>query len=197
MEDVSARPEHPATAALEPLPVASDETLLGQIATGDHAAFTTLYDSVAAEVYGLVRQIVVDVPAANRVTEDVLLAVWTSAASFDGEAGSAHGWILGLAHRHAVDEIRQRDGATLSMVPDDPPPEPGASSHGSEHPPVSGIEQALRCLSASQRSALELAYFQGLTYWQVARTLNMPRSRATTTMRDALLALATPPESPC
>lgn len=198
MEDVASPVQHMPTAALQPLPVASDETLLAQVAAGDHAAFTTLYDSVAAAVYGLVRRIVVDVPAADRVTEDVLLAVWTLAGSFDGSAGTARGWILGLAHRHAVDEIRVDDGATqLSMVASDSPPAPGAaSSADSAEPTVSGIEMALRCLPATQRSALELAYFQGLTYWQVARTLDISRSRATDTLRDALRGLATQPESP-
>lgn len=191
MEDVSAHSQRGTAAAQPALPNCSEENLLGQVATGDHAAFTMLYDSVARAVYGLVHHIV-DRPAADRVTQDVLVAVWRSAASFDGSARSARSWILGMAHRHAVDEIRGDAGTWEAMVEAGEPPELGAAPDAdSVEPMVGGIEQALRHLPESQRAALDLAYFHGLTYWQVARTLNMSRSNASNTLRDALRGLAT------
>src|SRR5690349_18114986 len=76
------------------------------VARGDADAFDTVYDQVAATVFGTVRRVVRDPAQSEEVTQDVLLEVWRNAAKFDPGRGSATAWVMTLAHRRAVDRVR-------------------------------------------------------------------------------------------
>lgn len=160
---------------------------------GDQAAFEELYDATAHRVHGLCRRLLRDTCAAEDVTQEVLMSIWTRGSGYDPARGSAMAWILRLTHARAVDRIRatestrRRDDAfhrcSAETEHDDTAETAVLSLEGRD------ARRALAALSEVQRAALTLAYFDGLTHTQVAAALGIPLGTAKTRIRDGLLAL--------
>ena len=85
----------------------TDEALLARLAAGDDRAITHLYQRYAHEILRVATR-TLDRSAAEEITQDVMLAVWRSAATFDQEKGRAHAWILRIAQRRVINELRRR-----------------------------------------------------------------------------------------
>lgn len=176
-----------------------DDALLRHVATGDRDAFAALYERHAAAVYGLACRVVRSPALAEEVTQDVFLAVWTQAPGFDRSRGSARTWILTITHRRAVDAVRReqaarnRDAKVATLAAELPTDvvgdrvvEQAAARFRDER-----LGQAMTSLTELQRGAVELAYFGGLTYAQVAEQLRVPVPTAKSRIRDGLRRLAT------
>lgn len=167
--------------------------LLLLTARGDEAAFRELYDQVAGAVYGLVKRIVRSPAQSEEVAQEVLVEVWRLATRFDPERGTGKTWILTLAHRRAVDRVRSAQAATERDT------RYGVANHEPEHDHVSAeaevrleqrqVRRALAGLTDIQRTAVELAYYNGYTHQQVAQTLDIPLGTAKTRLRDGLIHL--------
>lgn len=181
----------------------SDDALLQQVAAGNQAAFTDLYDRVVPSVYGISRRVLVDPALAEEVTQEVLLAVWSTAALFDASRGSARNWIMTMAHRRAVDVVRSeqaaRDRTARAGLMVDRPFDDVAEEvlqRFSDRSAARRVELGLAALTMLQRGALELAYFGGFTHREVAMILDVPLGTAKTRIRDGLrrltLELTTP-----
>ena len=129
--------------------------------------------------------------ASADVTQEVLLAVWSEARSFDAGRGGARAWILTMTHRRAVDAVRREEAARKrdSRVAADRPFDEVAETVV-DRSSAREVTQALECLSAAQRSAIDLAYFGGCTYREVAGILGVPLGTAKTRIRDGLRRLA-------
>jgi RNA polymerase sigma-70 factor (ECF subfamily) len=167
------------------------ETVLVQVAKGDHAAFTVVYDQAGPAVLGTVLRVVRDPAQAEEVMQEVLLEIWRSAARFDASVGSASAWIMMLAHRRAVDRVRSEQraaereirAATATIAYDEVS---DAVESSLEH------ERVRRCLAGLtdlQREAVLLAYYGGHTYREVAQLLGVAVGTVKTRMRDGLIRL--------
>lgn len=173
-------------------PSVAAEQLLSRIGRGDEQAFAALYDLLGASVYGLARRVVRDPARAEEIAQEVFIQVWQSAARFDSGRGSAKGWVLTLAHRRAVDAVRHDQAATnrenrydWSGGPDFDEVEETVSTT-LEH------EQVRRCLGGLtelQREAVNLAYYNGHTYAEVAQVLDTNPATIKTRIRDGLVRL--------
>lgn len=177
---------------------ASDETLLERVSLGDRPAFAALYDSLAPAVFGVARGVVVDPSLAEEVTQDVFLSVWAKPHAFDRTRGSARSWILTLARRRAIDVVRHeqasRNRSARSAAASTQRPFDEVADLVVERLPqeerAKDLVKALACLSEVQLAAVELAYFKGLTYREVAEVLGVPLGTAKTRIRDGLRRLA-------
>jgi RNA polymerase sigma-70 factor, ECF subfamily len=164
---------------------------IGLVAHGDAAAFDAVYEQIATSVFGIVRRVIRDPAQSEEVTQDVLLEVWRTAASFDTARGSAMAWVMTMAHRRAVDRVRsvqkeserERRIATAD-VPYDEVAEAVESSLDRER-----VRRCLSALTELQRESVTLAYYRGYTYGQVASLLGVPTGTVKTRMRDALIRL--------
>ena len=171
----------------------SEDELLAGVAHGDRDAFATLYDRLGASVYGLVRRVVRDPAQSEEVTQEVLLEVWRTAPRFDVSRGSAVTWIMTMAHRRAVDRVRSEQAAR------DRNDRAGAREWAAAHDVVAEevevrleqehVRRALEDLTDLQREAVELAYYGGRTYREVAELLGAPLGTVKTRMRDGLIRL--------
>ncbi len=170
-----------------------DGELMTRVATGDSAALGTLYDRYGAAVYSLALRMLRDHLLAEELVQETFVRVWRQSPSFDGARGAATTWIMGIARNLAIDELRRRgarpnmaDGngdARLELVEsgDDDPSEQAYANM--RHDVVTG---ALAQLPEAQRTALELAYFGGLSQREIAARLGDPLGTVKTRMRLGL-----------
>ena len=168
------------------------DALLLATAGGDRDAFATLFDEVAPKVVGVVRRVVRDPSMSEEVAQEVLTEVWRTAKRFDPDRGSALTWIMTIAHRRAVDRVRSTQAARdrdervgrRESRPFDETSE--AVVTADEH---AEVLHALDELTDLQREAIELAYYGGHTYREVAELLDAPLGTVKTRMRDGLIRL--------
>ena len=74
---------------------------------GDEAAFAALYDATSSKVYGLAVRVTRSPELAAEVVQEVYLMAWEQAARFTPSRGTVLGWLCTMAHRRAVDRVRQ------------------------------------------------------------------------------------------
>lgn len=134
-----------------------------------------------------------DKTLAEDVVQETFLSIWRRPGSYSPDRGSVTAYVLGTVHHKAVDairheeSIRRRERNALGDVPetsDETLVEQTWISMRRDR-----IRQAVTKLSDAQREAMELAYFQGLTYSQVADKLGIPLGTAKTRLRDGLIKL--------
>lgn len=172
--------------------VADLNGLLMRVGRGDEGAFAMIYDELGAAVYGLARRVIRDPARAEEITQEVFIQVWQSAARYDSARGNAKSWLLTLAHRRAVDAVRHDQAATNRENRYD-------WSNGPDYDHVEETvtitlehEQVKRCLDGLtelQREAVNLAYYQGYTYAEVATALDANPATIKTRMRDGIVRL--------
>jgi RNA polymerase sigma-70 factor, ECF subfamily len=164
-------------------------------ATGDRAAFATVYDLMAGRVFGLSRRVLIDAHQAEEVTQEVFLEIWQHAGRFDPERGRAATWVMTVAHRRAVDRVRSsqssHDRDLKIGIRDFDDVQPGVEQDVETSLEVDRARAAMRQLSEYQRESLELAYFGGLTQSEIATRLDVPLGTVKTRMRDGLIRLRT------
>lgn len=198
-----------APGALGAAPDLSDEVLMHRLAAGQQEALAPLYARYAPLIYNLAAQSL-DRPAAEEVVQEVFLAVWRHAGSFDPERRSAGGgetdrrsrwgsfrpWVLQIAHLRVLNELRRR--SRRPQIESDPDDARLASLPADEDDPAEAVwreyrrlavRSAVDALPPAQRVALGLAFFEELTHEQVASVLQLPLGTAKTRIRTALLRL--------
>ncbi len=172
---------------------ASSEALLVAAAAGDEAAFAVLVERIRPQTLRVARGVVRDPSIAEEVAQEVLTEIWLKADRFDPERGTITGWVATLARRRAVDRVRSEQAGRnrddrvarrnqvrdVDVVADE-------VEVRLEHWQV---RKALAELSDRQREAIELAYFAGHTYRDVARVLGIPEGTAKSRLRDGLVRL--------
>ncbi|MFI2739852.1 ECF RNA polymerase sigma factor SigK [Streptomyces sp. NPDC018711] len=164
-----------------------------EVARGDKQAFSTLYDALAPLVFGVVLRVVRDRAQSEEVTQEVMIELWRQAARYEPTAGSVTTWATTIAHRRAVDRVRSAQAAS------DREHARAAREHTTAFDEVAEqvetrleserVRRCLRGLTELQREAVTLAYYQGLTYREVAQSLQTPLPTIKTRMRDGLIRL--------
>ncbi|MEX2549575.1 MAG: ECF RNA polymerase sigma factor SigK [Nitriliruptoraceae bacterium] len=169
------------------------DALLSAVARGDDAALGALYDVVGGKVYGTIRRVLRDAALSEEVTQEVMLEVWCRAARFDAHKGSATAWIVTIAHRRAIDRVRSeqasRDRVQADADRDGRPAFDEVSEQVELAEEHDQVRSALASLTERQREVIELAYYQGYTYREVAQRLDAPLGTIKTRMRDALIRM--------
>ena len=176
-------------------PDETDEVLMRSLAGGRQDALGLLFARHAPLVFGIARQ-TLDRGAAEDIVQEVFLAVWHGAATFDEARGAFRPWLLQIAHHRVLNELRRRTRKPLSTNATDPDPLDGLVDPSPE-PSVelwqefrrSAVRQALEQLPPLQRQALGLAFFEELTHEQVASVLNLRLGTAKSRIRSGLQRL--------
>jgi len=172
---------------------ATSEQLLVDAASGDQLAFTALVERIRPQALRVARGVVRDPSIAEEVAQEVLTEVWLKADRFDPAKGTVVGWVATLTRRRAVDRVRSEQAGR------DRDDRVARRSQVREVDVVADevelrlehwqVRRALTELSDRQREAIELAYFAGHTYRDVARVLGIPEGTAKSRLRDGLLRL--------
>ena len=165
--------------------------LLAKVARGDHTAFESVYDQLAAPVYGVARKVLRDPAQSEEVAQEVMLEVWRSASRFDSSRGSAVAWVMTIAHRRAVDRVRSENASAareqkqaVDQVSADDVFELVDSALDRQR-----VRRCLGSLTTLQAEAIRLAYYQGYTYPEVAGVLGVALGTVKTRIRDGLIRM--------
>jgi RNA polymerase sigma-70 factor (ECF subfamily) len=163
-----------------------------RMVAGDDLALTEIYDQFAAFVYGLAHRVIGDARAAEDVSQEVFVSVWERPEQFDPERGSLRTWLGTLTHRRAVDYVRreearrrrsEREASRAVTTPD-------VEEMATALVMAERVRATLDGLPPEQRRAIQLAYFEGKTYRQVAEVLGIPEGTAKSRLRLALRRIA-------
>ena len=154
--------------------------LLGRIARGDRRAFSELYRQYHPRLYGYLRRLLPDPGIVEEVLDDVMLVVWKDARKFRGGA-AVSSWIFGIAYRKALTAMRseRRYQAPLDRSADADAVARVSSRHDE------WIRAALMQLSADHRQVVELTYFSGFSYQEIAEIAGCPVNTVKTRMFHA------------
>lgn len=172
--------------------VAHDRALREQLIAAAETALTRAYDLYAPMVQGVAWRVTRDRVAAEDVTQEVFVYLWEHPAAFDADRGSLRTWLATLAHRRAVDWVRResarraRDARQAEYLL----PEPDIAGAVIASTFADRVRAAVAALPSAQRATIGLAYFEGLSYREVATKLGIPEGTAKSRMRLGLLRLA-------
>ncbi|MGW9300596.1 MULTISPECIES: sigma-70 family RNA polymerase sigma factor [Streptomyces] len=176
-----------------PSPAPDLQELMVRVARGDQEAFARVYDAVSGPVLGLVRSVLRDPAQSEEVAQEVLVEVWRTAPRFQSSRGSAMNWVLTLAHHRAVDRVRSAEASAArehkAALLDRTPAFDEVSEQVETRLEREQVRRCLRTLSELQRQSVTLAYYQGLTYREVAELLTVPLGTIKTRLRDGLIRL--------
>lgn len=167
--------------------------LLSRTAGGDQQAFADLYAQTCKRVYGLVLRVVRNAAITAEVVQEVYLMLWTTAGQFDAGRGSPQSWIFTLAHRRAVDRVRSEQSASgrdaaysqrAAAVKEDTVEDTVHHTLMAE-----SVRKCLASLTDRQAEAINLAYYGGLTYGEVAEKLHIKLPTAKSRIQAGLIRL--------
>lgn len=153
---------------------ADDRQLLTMIAAGDKTAMRALYLRHSEAVQRFIQTRVRDHFEVSDILHNTMLDVWRSAARFEGRA-NARSWILSIARNKAVDHIRKQSRTQLGepdeTIPDDTP-DPEAVLAASQD--AVRLRKCVSELGDHMRAAIHLAFFEDMTYPEIAKAENVP-----------------------
>ncbi len=165
---------------------------MARVCRGDEAAFAQLYDLLAPMIHGVVLRVIRNPAQAEEVTQEVFLEIWRLAPRYDRSKGAVKSWTASIAHRRAVDRVRSEQSARDREDRDHvrtPPPVDAVAEAMDDKFLHDRVERGLSSLTDVQRSAIELAYYGGHTYREVAVLLDIAEGTAKTRIRDGLIRL--------
>ena len=180
------------TCASVPAVGGTDALLASRLAAGDDQALTEVFDRFGPAVYGAALRIVGD-DAAQDVVQEVFVELWRHPDRYNPAAGALRAYLVMMTRHRAVDLVRSelrrvaRQKRHSRLAP--------AQRLGSVSDEViaadaaSAVREAVRMLPDGQRQVVELSYFQGLSYREVAVAAGISEGTAKSRIRLALAKL--------
>lgn len=164
---------------------------LHRTAQRDPRAFRVVYKMTAAKLFGICLRICGERKAAEDVLQDVYLTVWTRADGFDAARGSAIAWLATIARNRAIDWRRANGRPTASVEALDSiaDPSPLASDALLLDERERLLHFCLGTLEVNQRDAIRTAFFEGLTYAELAERIAVPLGTMKSWVRRGLMKL--------
>src|SRR5262245_23933356 len=167
------------------MPDTKGSLVLQRLAEGDQRALAEFYDAHAGLAYGLALRVLRDRSDAEDVVQEAFVQVWRQADRYDPARGTPQAWLCAIVRTRALDRLRRR----VARREQEEAPEPAAAGGTPDREGELAVRKALLSLSADQRRALELAYYEGLTQSEIARRLNEPLGTVKTRIRTAMIRL--------
>src|SRR5262245_52804140 len=166
----------------------SDLTLLARIAAGDRGALRELYGAYYHPLLHFIRRVTGQVELAEEGVNDVMLVVWRNSAAFGGRS-KVSTWIMGIAYRKALKllEGARRWSRRFEVVDfDDWVERPEVAEEPRATEDLRDLlEHALSRLSPEHRAVVELTYFGGCSYGEIATIIGCPVNTVKTRMFHA------------
>jgi RNA polymerase sigma-70 factor, ECF subfamily len=162
--------------------------LLSAIRGGEQGAMATLYERYSSIVYSVALRVLGDTGAAEDTLQEVFLQLWRNPGAFDSGRGSLGAWLAVITRNRAIDALRKRkpeadiDDVIVSVRPD-------FTTDTERSRSLEKVRMVLGAMPAAQRTALELAFFEGLTHSEIAGKTGEPLGTIKTRIRSGLLTI--------
>lgn len=166
--------------------------LVTRVAAGDSDAFAALYDATSLKLFGICLRILRRQELAEEILQEVYIRIWDKAADFDASRASPITWMATIARNRAIDEVRRKkpvfaDDMAGTEEISDPARTPAEHLEASDE--TQRLERCLGQLNAPQRSAVRLAYLDGLSRAEIAERLDQPVGTVKTWLHRSLKQL--------
>ncbi|MBL7713086.1 MAG: RNA polymerase sigma factor [Chitinophagaceae bacterium] len=157
----------------------------------DEKAFNYLYENYAAALYGVIFKVLGKEDQAGDILQEVFVKIWRSIGQYDAGKGRLYTWMLNIARNSAIDLLRSRNFQKDQKTTDI---EQNVSLQDRQHisgtnTDTIGLKKSVMNLKQEFRVLIDLAYFQGYTQEEIAKTLDIPLGTVKTRMRNAILEL--------
>ena len=158
----------------------AERALLESIASGDRDAIAELYAEYQPRLFRFVYRLTRSHSATEELINDIMLAIWHGARNFRGDSKPST-WIFGIAYRQALKRLSRKK---LSIAPYFDV-ELVADSDGRSFEQEDWVHRGLDALPPAQRLAVELVFYLGLSYEEVAAVTDCPVNTVKTRMFHA------------
>ena len=169
------------------MPEGTDHALLERIRSRDESAMATLYDKYNRLVYTVSLRILGSAEAAEDLLQEVFLRVWRQ-PDMQVSANGMAAWFAVVARNRSIDKLRQRRH-TVDVDDVVVESQMGVTPHFDRDRLAAQARSALAYVSADQKQAIQMAFFEGLTHTEIAERTGIPLGTVKTRIRSAIASL--------
>lgn len=163
---------------------------MSRLVLRDEGALTVLYDRYAGMISSVLRRILRDDRAAEEILQDIFFQLWNTASRFDSSRGSLPAWLVVIARNRAISKLRRHNPAAGEALLEGMVVSPfNLESSAARRQLVERVTASLENLPKDQRTAVELAFFEGLTHSEIAARTGDPLGTVKSRLRSALETL--------
>lgn len=173
----------------EPVPIGADEgaqrRLIERIAAGDLRAFEQFYRAYRVRLGRFLDRMTRRRGLVEELLNDTMLVVWNRSDRFDGSS-KVSTWVFAIAYRKALKALQRHDEAAEDETLDErPAPGAGPEQQAQARQLNAQLGRALDALSVDHRTVVELTYFHGMGYREIAQIVDCPVDTVKTRMFHA------------
>jgi RNA polymerase sigma-70 factor, ECF subfamily len=162
--------------------------LLSRTAQGDRTAFKQVYDLASPQLLGVALSFMRRRDHAEDLLQDAFLAIWQKAPQYAPDRGAPMAWMAMIVRHRAIDRLRTQRRRPQEAQIDAPGAEEGID-HGAHASDGHDVSRALAALPDNHRTAVMLAFVEGLTHEELSLRLNAPLGTVKSWIRRGLLAM--------
>jgi RNA polymerase sigma-70 factor, ECF subfamily len=174
-----------------------DQEMIARIGRRDQSAFSALYDRLSGPLYSLAMKMLGDPAEAQDALQDVFLQIWSRAGTYDPEQSSVFSWTVLLTRSRVIDRMRARGRHSRVVVAstEEAPTAADASTLESaadtaeKNDEAARVRNVLNNLPSEQREAIEMAFFEHLSHYEISARLGQPLGTVKARIRRGLLKL--------
>jgi RNA polymerase sigma-70 factor (ECF subfamily) len=166
----------------------NDGALVSAIRAGNQDAMAQLYDRYSSVVYAVALRVLADAAAAEDILQEIFMQLWRNPGAFDASRGNLAPWLAVISRNRAVDVLRKRR-PQMEITENLISVEPDFASDADRGRIAEKVRAVLKSMPAPQRSALEMAYFEGFSHSEIAEKTKEPLGTIKTRIRTGLMLL--------
>ncbi|MFN2474898.1 MAG: sigma-70 family RNA polymerase sigma factor [Chthoniobacterales bacterium] len=178
-------------------PALSDDCeLLKNTARGDHGSLAQLHQRYSGVLTATAFRVLNNAKDAEEVVQEAFVQIWEKASVYDPRRGKPLTWAMTLTRNKAIDRLRrvQRRQRLHDDIEQETQiweriAERDSSDEAMAHETQAIVRSAVIQLSDSQRRAIELAFFSGLTQHEIAEKLEEPLGTVKARIRRGMMKL--------